>query len=136
MPLVPARFRPLYTVVLPAVDAILCWFSIVAVIVGSKVVADFTLHWFPYVWAGSMGLGTVLATFGLVFMRDHLELVGKCVLIIGFGVYATVLGFYIAAGSSSSLLTQALTFALMVILGGRVGDLIGEIGRKEADRGR
>jgi hypothetical protein len=133
LPLVPARFRPIYTVFLPLVDLHLLAFAAIAVLVGSQVVEDFTLAWFPYAWAATMGLGAVLASIGLVFMRDWTELVGKGVLVIGFIVYGVVLGFYVNSGSLSSLLTITLVDLAVIGLLIRIGDLVGEIGRKEAD---
>jgi len=133
LPLVPKRFRPIYTVFLPIVDLHLLAFAGVAVLVGSQVVEDFTLSWFPYAWAATMGIGAVLASIGLVFMRDWTELVGKGVLVIGFIVYGIVMGFYVDSGSLSSLLTIILVDLAVIGLLIRIGDLIGEIGRKEAD---
>lgn len=133
LPLVPARFKPIYTVFLPIVDLHLLAFTAVAVLVGSQIVADFTLQWFPFAWAATMGLGAVLASIGLVFCRDWTELVGKGVLIVGFIVYGVVLAFYVDSGSSSSLLTIILVDLAVIGLILRIGDLIGEIGRKEAD---
>lgn len=133
LPLVPARFKPIYRVFLPIVDLHLLGFAAVAVFVGSQVVADFTLQWFPFVWAASMGLGAILASIGLVFERDWTELVGKGILVIGFIVYGVVLGFYVDSGSLSSLLTIILVDLAVIGLLLRIGDLVGEIGRKEAD---
>lgn len=133
MPLVPPRFRPIYQVFLPIVDLHLLVFAAVAVFVGSQVVEDFTLQWFPYAWAATMGLGAVLATIGLVFCRDWTELVGKGVLIIGFIVYGIVLGFYVDSGSLSSLLTITLVDLAVIGLLIRCVDLVSTIGRKEAD---
>lgn len=132
LPLVPPRFRPIYTTLLPIADGIFLVFSLFAVIVGSQVVEDFTLQWFPYAWAATMWVGSVLASIGLVFLQDYVELWGKCVLVIGFVVYGGILGVYVWHGSLSSILTICLVAAAIAALSLRIGDLIGVLARKEA----
>lgn len=133
LPLVPKRFRPIFTVFLPVVNGCLLTFALLALFVGSRVVEDFTLHWFPRAWAGDITLGAVLASVGLVFCLDWIELVGKGLLIIGLSTYAYLLGVNVDDGSVSSGLTITLVVLADAFLLIRVVDIIGEIGRKEAD---
>jgi hypothetical protein len=133
LPLVPKRFRPIFTVFLPIVNACLLSFATLALFIGSKVVEDFTLHWFPRAWAGEIALGSVLASIGLIFCLDWLELVGKGLLIIGLTVYGALLLVNVADGSTSSGLSVTLVVLADAFLLVRVIDIIDDIGRKEAD---
>lgn len=136
LPLVPPHFRPIYRVLLPIVDVEFLAFSVIAVFVGSRVVSDFTLHWFPFAWAGLMGLGAVLASIGLVFELDWTEFVGKSALIAGFVIYILILTAYVGTGSSSSLLTITLNCLCVTGLAARLADIVVRRGRKDADRER
>jgi hypothetical protein len=133
LPLVPKRFRPIFTMFLPIVNACLLAFATVALFVGSKVVEDFTLHWFPRAWAGEIALGAILASIGLILCFDWVELVGKGLLIIGLTVYAALLIVNVTDGAASSGLSVVLVVLADAFLLVRVIDIIGEIGRKEAD---
>jgi hypothetical protein len=133
LPLVPKRFRPIFTVFLPIVNGCLLAFAMIALFVGSKVVEDFTLDWFPRAWAGEIALGAVLASLGLVFCLDWIELVGKGLLILGLSSYAYLLGVNVDDGAASSGLSITLVVLADAFLLIRVVDIIGEIGRKEAD---
>lgn len=133
LPLVPARFKPIFTVFLPIVNACLLTFAMIALFVGSRVVEDFTLHWFPRAWAGEIALGAILASLGLILCFDWVELVGKGLLIIGLTVYASLLTVNITDGSASTGLSVTLVVLADAFLLVRVVDIIGEIGRKEAD---
>lgn len=133
LPLVPKRFRPIFTVFLPIVNGCLLAFATLALFVGSKVVEDFTLHWFPRAWAGDIVLGAVLASFGLIFCFDWVELIGKGLLVIGLTVYAALLVVNITDGSTSSGLSVTLVILADAFLLVRVFDIIEQIGRKEAD---
>lgn len=133
LPLVPKRFRPIFTVFLPIVNACLLAFAMIALFVGSRVVEDFTLHWFPRAWAGEIALGAILASLGLIFCLDWVELIGKGMLIIGLSTYAYLLGVNVDDGSASSGLSITLVVLADAFLLVRVIDIVGEIGRKEAD---
>ncbi|WIB25803.1 hypothetical protein [Curtobacterium sp. MCSS17_015] len=133
MPMVPKRFRPIFTVFLPIVNACLLAFAMLALFVGSSVVEDFTLHWFPRAWAGEMALGAILASLGLVFCLDWVELIGKGLLIIGLSTYAYLLGVNVDDGASSSGLSITLVVLADAFLLVRIVDIINDIGRKEAD---
>lgn len=133
LPLVPKRFRPIFTVFLPIVNACLLAFAMIALFVGSRVVEDFTLHWFPRAWAGEIALGAILASMGLIFCLDWVELIGKGMLIIGLSTYAYLLGVNVDDGSASSGLSITLVVLADAFLLVRVIDIVGEIGRKEAD---
>ena len=133
LPLVPKRFRPIFTVFLPIVNGCLLAFAVIALLVGSKVVEDFTLHWFPRAWAGDIALSAILASLGLIFCLDWVELIGKGLLIIGLTVYAALLVVNVTDGSASSGLSVTLVVLADAFLLVRVFDIIEQIGVKEAD---
>lgn len=132
LPLVPARYQALYTVLMPVVDFLLLVFSGCAIFVGSKVVADFTLHFIPVVWALVFALGSILATIGTIFLRDYVTIVGEMITGSALVFYAFILSIYVVNGSPSSMLSIMLALIAVMGLGVHWRDTITQIGRKEA----
>lgn len=134
LPLVPPRFRSIYTVLLPVIDVGLITFGLTSLIVGSKIVGDFTLPWFRVAWGAVILIGAVVALLGLVFLRKRTELWGRFAVGIGLLIYVAAIIMYIASGSSNSTLTLVLVLIRLVALSWRINDLFTEIGREEADQ--
>lgn len=134
MPLVPPRFRSIYTVLLPVIDVGLILFGITSLTAGSKIIGDFTLPWFRVAWGAMILAGAVVALIGLVFMRKRTELLGRFAVGMGLLIYVAAIIMYIAAGSSTSALTLVLVLIRLAALSWRVNDLFTEIGREEADQ--
>jgi hypothetical protein len=134
MPLVPPRFRSIYTVLLPVIDVGLILFGITSLTAGSKIVGDFTLPWFRVAWGAVILIGAVVALVGLVFMRKRTELVGRFAVGMGLLIYVAAIIMYIVSGSTTSALTLVLVLIRLAALSWRVNDLFTEIGREEADQ--
>lgn len=134
MPLVPPRFRSIYTVLLPVIDVGLILFGITSLTAGSKIIGDFTLPWFRVAWGAMILAGAIVALIGLVFMRKRTELLGRFAVGMGLLIYVAAIIMYIAAGSSTSALTLVLVLIRLAALSWRVNDLFTEIGREEADQ--
>lgn len=134
MPLVPTRFRSIYTVLLPVIDVGLIAFGATSLTVGSKIIGDFTLPWFRVAWGAVILVGALVALLGLIFMRKRTELLGRFAVGIGLLIYVAAIVMYIASGSSNSTLTLVLVLIRLAALSWRVNDLFTDIGREEADR--
>lgn len=136
MPLVPARYRSLYTVVLPGVYVGLILFGISSYFVGSKVVSDFTVEWFSPAWAVTTFVGASLSVIGLVTIHEKVEMLGEFIVGIGLMIYVASTVFYISSGSPTAILTLIFTLLRLVTVVWRVRDLAGEIARKAVPRAR
>lgn len=135
LPLVPVRFRSIYTVLLPSIDVGLILFGISSLFIGSKIVNDFTLPWFSPAWALTTLIGASVALFGLVTLHDRVELFGRFAVGVGLLIYIIATGLYIFGGSPTSVLTLILTCIRLTATIWRISDLAGEIARKEAANG-
>jgi hypothetical protein len=136
MPLVPARFRSIYTILLPSIDIGLILFGISSLFIGSKIVNDFTLPWFSPAWALTTLIGASVALVGLALLHDRIELVGRFAVGIGLLIYIVATGLYVFNGSPSAVLPMILTTIRLIATVWRISDLAGEIARKEAANGR
>jgi hypothetical protein len=136
MPLVPVRYRSLYTVVLPGVYIGLILFGISSYFVGSKVVADFTVQWFSPAWAVTTFVGSLLSLLGLALIHEKVEMVGEFIVGVGLLIYIAATGLYIIGGSPTSILTLIFTALRLVTVVWRILDLTGEIARKAVTRAR
>lgn len=132
MPLVPPLYRPIFTVFLPFVDAMMLAFAFGAAIVGSGVVRSFTLPWFPYAWSALIATGAILATIGLVFQLDHTELIGKFGLSLAMLIYAVLLTIDAFQRNPPTILS---VIPVLLVLGGlvlRMVYILVVIARREA----
>lgn len=132
--LVPPMYRSIYRVLLPFVDGMMILFSIGALIVGSGVVRSFTVPWFPFAWAGLMGAGAILASVGLVFMLDHIELAGKFCLVLALLIYAGLLSWDAYTRNPSTILSVIPVIIVTAGLALRTINVLLVIARKEAAR--
>lgn len=134
MPLVPPRFRSIYTVLLPTVDVGLIVFGITSLTVGSRIIGDFALPWFRVAWGLVILVGAVLALTALILQLKRTELYGRFAVALGLLIYVAAIVVYIASGQTNSTLTLVLVLIRLAALSWRVNDLISEIAREEADR--
>lgn len=132
MPLVPPRFRSLYTTLIPSVDVGVIIFGLSSFLLGSKIVGDFTIPIFLVLWASLILVGAVLALIGLVFLKSKLELAGRTAVLLGLLVYAGLTVLYIAGGSVTSTLTLVLVAIRITASLWRFFDILGELQREEA----
>jgi hypothetical protein len=134
LPLVPHRFRSLYTTLLPAIDIGVIIFGLSSFLLGSRIVGDFTIPIFLPLWAGLILVGAICALIGLIFMLSRLELIGRFGVILGLLVYAGLTVLYIIGGSATSTLTLVLVAIRIVASLWRFFDLLGEMQREEAGK--
>lgn len=124
---IPPRFRAIYTRLLPVIDLGVITFGVSALLLGSKIVAWFTIPAFLPIWAGLVIIGGVLALVGLVFLRPRLELAGRTGMIAGLLVYAGLTVLYIASGQPTAVLTLILVAIRIYASGWRYFDLLGQM---------
>lgn len=111
---VPEDYRAIYHFYLPYIDTALIAFGIFGITVGSKVVTEFTLAWFPLVWAIAILTAAAVALVGLGLQLKRTEFAGKLVLIGCLVIYGIMLIFNItSAGSFSSVLTIIIVSCLL-----------------------
>ena len=134
MPLVPPRFRSIYTVLLPTVDVGLIVFGITSLTVGSRIIGDFALPWFRVAWGLVILFGALVALTSLILQMKRTELYGRFAVGIGLLIYVAAIIVYIASGQTNSTLTLVLVLIRLAALSWRVNDLISEIAREEADK--
>lgn len=134
LPLVPARFRTLYTRVLPAIDAGVVVFGLAALALGSRIVGDFTVPLFLPLWALLIAGGALLSLVGLILLKPRTELTGLTAAMLGLIVYAGLTILYILAGSVTSVLTLILVIIRILFYLWRFFDLLGVVQREEARR--
>lgn len=132
MPLVPSRFRSLFTITMPIIDAGVVAFGIFALILGSRIVGDFTIPLFLPLWAGLIILGALAGFVGLALLLSRLELIGITAASLGLTVYAGLTILYIMAGSVTSILTLVLVIIRIAFYLWRFFDLLGQMQREEA----
>lgn len=132
MPLVPSRFRSIYTILLPIIDVGLVVFGLSSMLLGSKIVGDFTIPIFLPLWASLLLFGGLLAFLGLVFLRQKVELVGQSAAIVGLVVYAGLTILYIVGGTATAVLTLVLVAIRIAASLWRFFDLLGDLQREEA----
>lgn len=132
LPLVPPMYRPIYTVLLPIIDALLIAFGVGAAIVGSGVVQSFTIEFLPVIWAFVMLAGAVTASVGLVFMLDQVEVLGKYAIIVALVFYALLLAWDAFTRNPSTILS---VFVVLMVIAGltlRVVNQLVRIGERAA----
>lgn len=134
LPLVPPRFRTLFTVLIPAIDVGVIIFGLSSLLLGSKIVGDFTIPIFLPLWACLILVGAVAALIGLIFIRHRLELVGRGAVLLGLIVYAGLTILYIVGGATTATLTLVLISIRIVASLWRFFDLLGEMQREEAGK--
>lgn len=132
IPLVPLRFRSLYTRLLPAIDAGVVLFGIASLFVGSRIVGDFTIPVFLPLWACLIAVGALVSLIGLILLKPRVELIGLTAATSGLIVYGGLTVLYIVAGSVTSLLTLILVIIRILFYIWRFFDLLGVVQREEA----
>lgn len=131
MPLVPPRFRSIFRYLLPGIDIGVAGFGLWSLLLGSKIVGDFTVPVFLYAWATMILVGAVIAVLSLAAMNDRLELAGRIMVELGLAVYAVLTVAYIFKGNVTSALTLSLVIIRMYASLWRIFDIIGEMVRQE-----
>lgn len=131
LPLVPQRFRSIYRYLLPGIDVGVAGFGAWSLVLGSKIVGDFTVPVFLYAWASMILLGAVIAFVSLATMHDRLELVGRIMVELGLAVYAVLTVAYILNGNVTNVLTLTLVAIRMYASLWRILDIVGEMVREE-----
>lgn len=139
MPLIPERYRSLYRYLIPGIDVGVMAFGVSSLLLGSKIVGDFTLPIFLPIWSGLTILGAAvgLASLVLFFEQPRLawvELSGRIAVDLGLVTYAWFAVAYIAAGNVTTTLTLALVVVRLWASLWRVFDIIGEMVREERKR--
>lgn len=130
---IPRRWRPVYRVVLPVIDASFVGFGLASFFVGSKIVEDFALPWFRPVWALVIFVGALGAFASNVFLWKRFEFFSRLGLSIGLLIYAVATVSYMLRGNDSSILTLIFVEARLVAIIWRMWDLTEDIGQEEAD---
>ncbi len=134
LPLVPPRFRSIYRYLLPGIDGGIAGFGLWSLVIGSKIVGDFTVPVFLVAWASMILIGAVGAFVSLAVMNDKVELVGRIMVELGLAVYAVLTIAYILRGNVTSILTLTLVGIRMYASLWRIFDIIGEMLRKEREQ--
>lgn len=134
LPLVPPRFRSIYRYLLPGIDVGIAGFGLWSLVIGSKIVGDFTVPVFLVAWASMILIGAVGAFASLAVMNDKVELVGRIMVELGLAVYAVLTIAYIFRGNVTSILTLTLVGIRMYASLWRIFDIIGEMLRKEREQ--
>lgn len=134
LPLVPPRFRSVFRYLLPGIDVGVAGFGLWSLIIGSKIVGDFTVPVFLYAWASMILIGAIGAVLALATMHDRLELVGRIMVELGLAVYAVLTIAYVFKGNVTSILTLTLVGIRMYASLWRIFDIIGELVRKEREQ--
>lgn len=134
IPLVPPRFRTLYTRLLPAIDFGVVIFGVAALLLGSRIVGDFTIPIFLPLWAMMIAIGALVSLIGLIVLHPRLELAGITAATLGLIVYAGLTVLYIAGGSITSILTLILVVVRVLFYLWRFVDLLGVVQREEAKK--
>lgn len=132
LPLVQKRFRPIFRVLLPIVDFLCLVFSLAALGIGSRVVAENTTVWFAVLWGAAIGVSAVTAFVGLVFQNDWLEILAKVGLCVSLAVYIGFLILSVGFGTYSTILTVVITIGFLLFPLFRIFDLVGEIAKSGA----
>lgn len=131
LPLVPPRFRSIYRYLLPGIDFGVAAFGLWSLLLGSRIVGDFTVPVFLYAWATMILTGATGALISLVLMHDRVELVGRVMVELGLAVYAVLTVAYIFSGHLTSALTLTLVGIRMYASLWRIFDIIGEMVERE-----
>jgi hypothetical protein len=131
LPLVQKRFRPIFTVYLPLVDGFFILLGIFGLWIGSKVIQDFTLPWYNTFWSFLIGTAALCALLGLLFEWLWVEMLGKLILVVSLASYGLLLGLNVATGAYNSALTITLTLIVILTPAFRIGDLVGQIAKRE-----
>jgi len=134
LPLVPPRFRSIYRYLLPGIDIGVAGFGLWSLLLGSKIVGDFTVPVFLVAWASMILAGAVGALVSLAIMNDRVELIGRIMVELGLAVYAVLTVAYILRGNVTSTLTLTLVGIRMYASLWRIFDIIGEMVREERSR--
>jgi hypothetical protein len=130
LPGVQSRFRGIYTLFLPLVDALLIIFGVYGFFYGSRVVESFTLPWFGPVWSICIAVAALVAAFGLIGQKDGVEIGAKVALVALFLVYGYLLTREVVHGGMNAGLTIVLLCLGILIMATRILDLIGEIAKE------
>jgi hypothetical protein len=130
LPGVQSRFRGIYTLFLPLVDAGLIIFGVYGFIYGSRVVESFTLPWFGPVWSVCIAVAATVAGVGLIWQKDGVEIGAKVSLVALFTVYGYLLTREVVHGGMNAGLTIVLLCLAILIMTTRIFDLIGQIAKE------
>lgn len=136
MPLIPERFRSLYTVLIPGIDAGVMAFGVSSLVLGSKILGDFTTPVFLLIWSLLilLGAGVGFVTLVTLFHRPELawiELSGRIAVDLGLAIYAYFTVAYVFNGNPTAVLTLVLVAVRLWASLWRVFDIIGEMVREE-----
>lgn len=132
LPLVPPMYRPIYTVLLPVIDTLLIAFGIGAAVVGSGVVETFTVPAIPFIWAAVMLAGALTASYGLVFMLDRVEVLGKYAVVLALVFYVLLLMWDAFTRNPSTILSAIVVLMVIAGLSLRIVNTLVRIGQREA----
>lgn len=127
---IPLRFRPLYTVALPANYALFGLFGLLGLLTAVPTVAALTSIDYGDVWTMMVGLTGAISLVGLVGRRPQLELYALIALVVGFATYPIAL-LILALVGKSTLALAAGTWAFVVLPIWRVSDLVRAARRRE-----
>jgi hypothetical protein len=130
LPGVQSRFRGIYTIVLPIMDALLILFGVYGLVFGSKVVTSFTLPWFSPIWAACILVCAMVAGIGLIWHKDRLEITAKAGLLVLFGVYGFLLVLQVVQVAANAGLTIVLLCIAALFVTARIFDLVSEIAKQ------
>lgn len=127
---VPHRFRPLYTIVIPAKLALFAGFGIAGALVRVPTVAQVTSVTYADLWTLMVGLTALLALAGAVFRRELLELYATIGLVVGFATYPLGAAVLTAQGVADSAPLAIGLWELLITPAWRVVDLVRTIRRR------
>lgn len=136
MPLIPERYRSIYSVLIPGIDIGVMGFGVSSLVLGSKILGDFTTPVFLLVWSLLVLVGAAVGLTSLVFLfhRPRLawvELSGRIAVDLGLAVYAWFTVAYVFNGNPTAALTLVLVLVRLWASLWRVFDIIGEMVREE-----
>lgn len=136
MPLIPERFRTIYTILIPGIDVGVMAFGISSLVLGSKILGDFTTPVFLLVWSLLVLVGAVVGFTTLVTLFHQprlawIELSGRIAVDLGLAIYAWFAVAYVFNGNPTAVLTLVLVAVRLWASLWRVFDIIGEMVREE-----
>jgi hypothetical protein len=134
--LVPKRFKPIYQVFYPVVDGFFVLFSLYAALIGSRVIADSTLHWFTYVWAGVMVTAASATFLAQVYMMAIPEMVGRVLMGICLAVYVALLIGYSINVRATSGLSAIIVIIAFIVMTFKILDLINQVAQHQEAKSR
>lgn len=122
---VPARFRPIYTVVLPVKYTLFALFGLIGTLTVVPTIVTLTSVDYGDVWTAMVGLTGGVCLVGLVRRLERLELYSLIALIIGFATYPIgALILWLGSGDSDRAALAVGLWVFLILPMWRVSDLI------------